>query len=297
MLKKLADRLHLTLKHGQNLKIVTRLGLNYAQLVGLRVFKLFHGIRRPIVHYYAVCWNEEKMLPFMFDYYEQFVDKFTIYDNYSDDSSDVIIKQHPNAVVKKFSMDGQINDRVYQAIKNNCWKQSRGKADYVIVCDMDEFLYHPDVEATLQRFSKAKVTLPTTEGYEMYSEAFPEYEKGMLLTDKVQLGVRSRWLDKSIFFDPHRIVDINFAIGAHRAEPTGIVRRNDGVPFKVLHYKHLGLDYLMERYRKLGERLSDYNRTNKFGTHYLAKEVELRAEMEQGLFNACNIIFDNKTNI
>lgn len=286
MLKKLAERLHLTLQHGQNLKIVIRLGLNCVQLLRLRVFKLFHGIRRPIVHYYAICWNEEKMLPFMFDHYERFVDRFTIYDNYSDDSSETIIKSHPNTIVEKFSMDGQINDSVYQEIKNNCWKQSRGKADFVIVCDMDEVLYHPDMENALKRLAKEKVTLPATEGFEMYSEAFPDYEKGKQITEKVCLGVRSHWLDKSIVFDPHRIVEINYAIGAHQAEPTGIVRRCDETVFKVLHYKHLGVDYLMDRYRKFRNRLSTFNIENQYGSHYLAKEEELQKEMKQGLAEA-----------
>lgn len=289
MFKQLAKRLNLSLKHGQNLKIILRLGLNYVQLTGLCIHKLLHGIRRPIVHYYALCWNEEKMLPYVFDYYERFVDKFTIYDNYSDDGSEAIVNGFKKASIKKFSMDGKINDSVYQEIKNNCWKHSRGKADFVIVCDMDEFLYQLDVEAALRSFAKEKVTLPTTEGYEMYSEVFPEYEKGGLITDKVQLGVRSHWLDKSIIFDPHRIVDINYAIGAHQAEPTGIVCRG-GCPMKVLHYKHLGVDYLMDRYRKLGSRLSSFNIENQYGAHYLAKEAELRKEMEQGLTEAQNVV-------
>ena len=290
MLKELARKHHLTLKHGQNLRILLQLGFNRILLTKLHLHKRLHGIKHPIVHYYAVCWNEERMLPFMFDHYEQFVDRFIIYDNYSDDGGEDIIRSRKDTHIVKFSMNNTIDDSVYRQIKNNCWKCSRGKADWVIVCDMDEFLYHPEMENHLQELAQKKVSIPETEGYEMYSEFFPIHTNGTLLTDTVQNGVRSTWLDKRLVFDPHRIVDINYSVGAHQAEPTGIVRYGSDIPLKVLHYKHLGLDYLMERYRKLGERLSDYNRTNQFGTHYLAKQEELRAEMEQGLASAKNII-------
>ena len=292
MLKQLATRCHLRLKHGQNLRIILQLGINYILLASLKIHKCLHGINHPIVHYYAVCWNEERILPFMLDHYGHFVDHFTIFDNHSTDKTAYIVSTYHNVQLISFGNPNIFDDGENRRIKNTCWKQSRGKADWVIVCDMDEFLYQPDIENCLQELSQKKVSLPKTEGYEMYSELFPTYTTGIMLTDTVQNGVRSTWLDKRILFDPHRIVDINYSVGAHQAEPTGIVRQSSDGPFKVLHYKHMGLDYLLERYRKLGERLSDYNRTNKFGTHYLAKQEELRAEMERGLKEAKNVVND-----
>lgn len=290
MLKQLAEKHHLVLKHGQNLRIISQLSLNYILLAKLRIHKWLHGIHHPIVHYYAVCWNEERILPFMFDHYCSFVNQFIIYDNYSNDNSISIIKQHPNTKIIQFGGNDEFNDNDNRNIKNNCWKRSRGKADWIIVCDMDEFLYHPNMEDYIQELTHEGVTLPTTEGYEMYSKTLPNHTRDILLTEIVQQGVRSHWLNKSIVFDPHRIVDINYSVGAHQADPTGIVRRSTGNPLKVLHYKHLGLDYLMERYRKLGKRLSAYNLKNQYGTHYLAKEEELRVEMAQGLSDAQNVV-------
>ena len=289
MLKKLATRCHLRLKHGHNLRIILQLGFNYILLASLKIHKCLHGIKRPIVHYYTVCWNEERILPFMFDYYSRFVDKFTIYDNHSTDSSLSIIKQHSNAKVIHFGGAEGFNDDENRRIKNSCWKHSRGKADWVIVCDMDEFLFHPDIVNYLQELSHKRVSLPLTEGYEMYSETFPEYISGNLLTDIVQYGTRSFWLDKHIIIDPHRIVDINYSVGAHQSSPTGFVRRSEQ-PLKVLHYKHMGINYFMQRYQQLGERLSAYNLKNNYGTHYLTKGAELCKEMEQGLATAQKVI-------
>ena len=73
---------NIVLHKRENLHILSTLVWNWVLRVKLWINKLIHGIRHPIVHYYAVCWNEEKMLPFMFQYYDQFVDHYTIYDNF-----------------------------------------------------------------------------------------------------------------------------------------------------------------------------------------------------------------------
>lgn len=279
MLKKIATKHNLALRKGQNLKIFLTLGWNSILLLKLQLYKRLHHITNPIVHYYAVCWNEEAILPWMFKHYDQFVDRFTIYDNYSSDKTENIINNNTNAEIIKFGKEGHFDDSANQRIKNSCWKQSRGKADLVVVCDMDEFLYHADLENLLRRLCKDKVTFPTTVGYEMYGESIPKYDGHQQLTDLIQKGVRSEWLDKHIIFDPHRIVDTYFDPGAHHANPTGIVRRGtEDTTLKVLHYKNLGLDYLLARYKKLGERLSAFNIENELGTHYLAKQKEIEEQ-------------------
>lgn len=284
MLKSFAEKHHLALRKGQNLKIILTLGWNSILLLKLRLYKKIHHITKPIVHYYAVCWNEEVILPWMFNYYGQFVDHFTIYDNYSTDNTEDIINSNPKAEIIKFGEDGHFDDSANQRIKNTCWKHSRGKADLVVVCDMDEFLYHHDLENLLQRLVEDRVSFPTTVGYEMYGESVLEHNCHQQLTDLIQKGVRSEWMDKHIIFDPHRIVDVNFDPGAHHANPTGIVRRGtEDTTLKVLHYKNLGLDYLLARYKQLGERLSKYNIENDLGTHYLAKQKEIEEQFTAGL--------------
>jgi glycosyltransferase involved in cell wall biosynthesis len=44
---------------------------------------------------YAICWNEEVMLPYYLKHYEKFCEKIIIYDNMSTDNSRNIIKNHP----------------------------------------------------------------------------------------------------------------------------------------------------------------------------------------------------------
>ena len=284
------NKYHIILKKGQNAYILWRLLWNQVLLMKLILYKWLHGIHRPIIHYYALCWNEEKMLPFMFDYYKQFVDRFTLYDNYSDDSSESIILSQPNAHIKKFSMDGEINDYIYQDIKNNCWKQSRGKADYVIVCDTDEFIYHSDIHQAITQLKCDKYSIVKPYGYNMYSTNYPVYDSQHLLTDQVKRGIRVPMFDKCILFDPHAIVEINYKPGAHECHPWGRVKKYRNEDIKLLHYKNIGLEQLLERNRAYASRLSKENTEKGYGAEYLKKEQTIIQEFNDNLQKATKII-------
>lgn len=262
------------------------LARNWVLWMKLQACKRLHGVHHPIVHYYAVCWNEERMLPFMFKHYESSVDKFFIYDNYSDDSSENIIHSHTNTHIIKFQTDG-FNDQIHNDIKNSCWKRSRGKADFVIVCDMDEFLYHPNLQSALSEMKKKGQTIVKPQGYNMYSSDEPN--KGIPLTTQVPCGVRDQWFDKCILFDPHAIVEINYKPGAHECHPVGKVvwNKND---FKLLHYKNIGLDQLLARYRAYAARLSKENIENNYGTTYMQKEQLTIQEFKENEQKATRII-------
>ena len=281
MFKQWANQNNITLKHGSNGKILLHLFWNQLFVIKLKIYKWLHGIHHPIIHYYAVCWNEEKMLPFMFDYYGQFVDHFTIYDNYSDDSSEAIILSHPNTEIKKFSMGGEINDYIYQDIKNNCWKRSRGKADYVIVGDIDEFIYHPDILHALNMLKGNHFSIVKPYGYNMYSMNFPNHSKNKLITNQVQRGLRHPMMDKCVLFNPHAIVEINYKPGAHECYPWGRVKLYRNEAFKLLHYKNIGLEELISRNRLYAKRLSKKNIENDYGTPYLRNEETIISEFRE----------------
>ena len=249
-----------------------------------------HSIHRPIVHYYAVCWNEEKMLPFLFQYYDQFVDHYSIYDNYSDDHSEEIIKKHGNADIVKFSMDGQINDYIYQDIKNNCWKQSRGKADFVIVGDIDEFLYHKGIQQTLSLLKTDQFSIVKPFGYNMYSTEYPTHSTDKPITEQVKRGIRVPMFDKCILFDPHAIVEINYKPGAHECHPWGRVKWYRSEDIKLLHYKNIGLKQLLERNSHYASRLSKENIEKHYGAEYLKKEQLIIQEFSDNEQKAIEII-------
>jgi Glycosyl transferase family 2 len=237
----------------------------------LSIRKLLTGNNNKIiVHLYTLCWNEEKLLPFFLDYYTDFVDRIIMFDNYSTDDSEKIIKSYKNTKIIKYDSDNKINDILYLKIKNNAWKKSRGKADFVIVCDIDEFLYSENLLQNLKQLKKSSYTLIKPFGFQMMSESFPEYSKGIKLTDLIKTGYPdNKWLSKSILFDPNSLIEINYFPGCHECAPIGKVNFNHSDSFKFLHYKYLGFEYQIQRLRDMGTRLSEINIEKGWGTYYL----------------------------
>ena len=141
------------------------------------------------IHAHILSWNEEKILPFTLDYYSLICEKIYIYDNMSTDSSDQIYLKYPKVEVIKWNSNNEINENNYINIKNNEYKlRSRNKnVDWVIVCDCDEILYHPNLINILENYKSEGINVPRISGHDMVSDMFPEYD-GKLITDKVKIG-------------------------------------------------------------------------------------------------------------
>lgn len=287
--KQFCSKHNIVLQKRHNAHILLSLVWNCFLSLRLKIHKRLHGLKKPIVHYYAVCWNEERMLPFMFQHYDQFVDRYTIYDNYSDDRSEEIIRSHNNSEVINFKTEG-FDDTTHNNIKNNCWKRSRGKADYVIVCDIDEFIYHKDIPKALSVLKDNKYSIVKPFGYNMYSIEYPRHDTEKPLTEQIKKGVRVLMFDKCILFDPHAIVEINYKPGAHECYPWGRVKWYRNEDIKLLHYKNIGLKQLLERNRLYVYRLSKENIENSYGTEYLKKEQLIVKEFNDNKQRASEII-------
>ena len=231
----------------------------------LNISKKIKGINSPIIHVYSVCWNEEKFLPFYLKHYSSFADKIIIYDNESTDNTLKILKENPKVEIKTYKTNGKLNDFEYLKIKNNAWKKSRGKADWVIVCDIDELLYpapKQDIKQTLQKTDK---TIIQTEGYNMISELFPKLETPLLQQTK---GEYSEPFSKTIIFNPHKIVSIKYYPGCHYVESVIGKVKYGYKTFRLFHFKNMSLEYLLKRHETFYQRLSQDNKENKLGIQY-----------------------------
>ena len=289
MLKGLAKKYCLVWRKDVRMHVLCGALWNYVLYLKWRIHKFVHHIDRPIIHYYSVCWNEEKMLPFMFYHYDKFIDRYYIYDNESTDSSISIINNHPNAKLITFKTDG-FNDMTQNQIKNECWKKSRGKADYVVVCDIDEFFYVPDMNEFIKAIKEERVSLPMSNGYDMVSDKFPNYALTPSILDVAGNGVPNKDYAKCIFFNPYKIVEINYDPGAHICHPLGIVRCSTEPQYKVLHYKNLGVEYVLERYNDYKNRMSIENIKNGFAFQYFEEEETIVSNVRNLLSIAQKII-------
>jgi len=222
------------------------------------------------IHAYILAYNEEAILPFTLDYYSKFCDKITIFDNESTDNSDAIYQRYEKVSVVKWKSD-DINELNYLYIKNNAYKISRNDdVDYVIVCDCDEFLYHPNLVDKLKEYKQQGIDMPMVKGFEMISEEFPIYD-GELITKKVKEGCDNDFLNKNIVFNPEK--HIQFGIGCHTNVSINCVK-SERAELLMLHYKFLSKKYVSDRYDMLEKRLSDFNKANGFGHHYNKQNAE-----------------------
>jgi hypothetical protein len=214
------------------------------------------------------------MLPYYMRHYEPIADRFVVFDDASTDGSVEFLKHHPKVEIRSFNNGGSSYIERSRDLWNQCWKESRGKADWVIICNMDEHLYHNDLLGYLKRCRERGITILPSQGYEMISNEFPSV-KGRLC-DKLVLGSSTRslsgpsgLLSKIAIFDPNTIEEINYSLGRHRADPKGKVVYPKKTELKILHYKFLGLKYLEQRYSELKQGLSSDDITKKRGVQYL----------------------------
>ena len=246
-----------------------------------------------IIHSFLMNYNGEKLLPFVLKHYGAFCDQITIFDNHSTDRSKEIISSFPNTKIIGYDPDGeghernfgQLNDVRIRDIKNECWKASAGRCDWVVVADLDELLYAPDLKGRLAQLEAEGKTIIKPVGYNMISETFPRPGN---ITDQVKCGVRCEAYSKQIIFDPTAIEEINYAVGAHTCEPQGLVRiyKSDG-DIKVLHYKFLSMNYYLEKCEEMAKNMNAENLAKGWGV-----QAKYTTEQNVAVFN--NILAEAK---
>jgi len=211
-----------------------------------------------MVESFIIAWNEEDTIGLTIDYYKRF-GPVNLFDNFSTDRTREIAEEH-GAKVMLFGQQGILSDKAYLKVKNHCWKTS--KADWVIVCDADEVLWHHELEKVL---NEEKGTIFNTYGWNVYSHEIP----GSWLD--VTSGIHAPNFSKKIIFRP-TLQAINYEYGCHRCEPRGDVRYSD-IILTVFHYRNVGgPQRLCNRHKIYRERMSPLNRELKLGHHYLQED-------------------------
>jgi hypothetical protein len=136
------------------------------------------------------------MLGFLFRHYDPLVQRFVVYDDGSTDDSLEILRSNPKVEVRPTPPYSDPDSRILSgtSILECCWKESRGVADWVIVTDIDEHLYHHrDLEGYLKTCKERGVTIIPALGYQMLAEseggylALPKRDHGCPLAQDEQV--------------------------------------------------------------------------------------------------------------
>ncbi len=219
------------------------------------------------IHLYALSWNEMRMLGFFFRHYAPWVDRFVFFDDGSDDGTIEFLQARPNVELRK--LPRRHADSIVDSARvlfNECWKESRGIADWVVIVDIDEHLQHADILGYLETCRRQGVTIVPALGYQMMTDEFPRADE-YLATTRTR-GAPSGPMSKPRIFDPAAIAEINFAVGGHTAKPQGRVVYPERDELLLLHYKYLGPEYAFERNRFLSRGLRERDREQGWGQRY-----------------------------
>jgi len=235
---------------------------------------LDQGLVRPRVHVHATCWNEERMLPFFLRHYEPLAERIFIYDDGSTDRSLEILQQCPKVTMEPIQSAGDSYVEALQQLYNSCWKRSRGAADWVIVCNVDEHFHHPTGLANyLAACQQTGVTIIPSHGYQMVSLRFPP--AGAQLSQTVRRGKSSSEHRKTVIFSPDAIEATNFGVGRHVTTPLGRVVLPETCEICLLHYKYLGFPYLRDRTAELESRRRPRDRAQGYGFQYSRGQLNM----------------------
>ena len=245
------------------------------------------------VDLYTICWNEADTLGFFFRHYDSIVDRYVIYDDGSDDGSLDILSAHPRVEVRRFTR-GVADSFVksHQALQNTVWKESRGKADWVIITAIDEHLVLPGgapLRAYLQACGSGGINAVPAIGFQMVADHFPAPDA--VLSRALTKGAPFGKMNKLSIFSPDE-VSPSFTPGRHKAVLSGGAIYPDRDELMLLHYKFIDFERTLKRQQALNERLGEIDRKNRWGYHYARTRDETRAEWDALSARALDISAD-----
>jgi len=228
------------------------------------------------------------MLPFYLRHYREVATKFFILDDSSNDGSTEYLRAQPDVELGSFHKDHDSLVLAAQRFYNENWKQSRGAADWVIICNIDEHLYHPRLADYLATEKSRGVTVIPAKGFQMITEDFPAAHER--LSETRRRGMPWAKMDKLSIFDPNAIDEIAYTVGRHTAAPRGRVLAPSTLEMKLLHYKYLGLEYLVRRLAELRTGLRAQDIANRWGHKYLWSTAEVERDFATVRSNAIDVM-------
>lgn len=221
---------------------------------------------------YIIAWNESEIIAHTILYYQQFCKKIILFDNYSTDNTREIAT-HFGAEVRLFGIPGVLDDKEYLKIKNEAWKAS--KADWVIIIDADEIIWHPNLFHVLD---KTSYSIFKTQGWDVIRKDMP-----MHYLIESTTGYPNDDYSKSVIFNPQTIKEIDYIYGCHVARPKGEIKYSPDL-LMLFHYANIGgPERLCRRHAAYRARLSENNKRWGLGIHYTYTDEQRIAEWHEKL--------------
>lgn len=225
---------------------------------------------------YSIMRNEEVILPYFLRHYEKIADRIFVFEDNSTDNTLKILMGHPKVVLLDVNQHG-INETYWT---EELWPQyeifSRGRADWVMCVDADEFVYHPKLMDTLEAQKFIKTDLLFCRGYTLVSDVLPTTD-GQIY-DEIKMGLPDRWSGKWAVFSPE--IYLRYGQGRHTVKEHSDARAESKTGIKLLHYRYLGPQYFESRDIKNTE---SYNNAEHQGLVYNPKRRRNLPDQSRGI--------------
>lgn len=207
---------------------------------------------------FCVAFNERLLLPYWLRHYRTFCEHLVVYDHRSDDGTADIAAAF-GAEVRRYE-PYQFDDAQLTDLANRVYKEARGKAQWVVWADADEFLYHPRMKKTLRALKRQDVTVPHVTGYCMVSDSPPKGQAHIYR--QIPTGFRAQRYDKPCLISPD--AELVWGVGKH--DIAGEVRRGvaDEAP-RLLHYRWFGQEWCAQRSARNYARMTDQQKAMGYG--------------------------------
>lgn len=229
-----------------------------------------------IVHVITNVHNEALLMHYFLRHYTSVADRIFVYDAGSDDGTRDMVAACPKAELIDWDCPG-VNDELYMALNNSAYVQhSREVADWVIMADADEFVYHPNLRDVLADYQANGINVAVPRGFNMVAETFPTTQ-GQIY-EEVKMGCPGESESKPCVFDP--ILTMNFGAGKHHAnpQPAGLVTYAKDGALLMLHQAFLGLQFRLDRMAARKARMSQTNIERGWGLYNLDTPEQIKAQ-------------------
>lgn len=204
------------------------------------------------LHVYTTVWNEAYMMKYFMRWYDTVADKIFVLDDNSDDGTREIVASYPKATLLPCSSSGFDEYKKTESFGTEYRKHSRD-AEWVIVCDCDEFVYHPDLRNFLTQKRQVGFRAIRTRGVFFASKEIPETD-GQLF-DAMPYKWYLNSYNKPIVFDPK--LDVTFKPGCHPPAKFSEGVEAGGCGLYLYHCCYLSKQWILDHLEKRIIRMTD----------------------------------------
>lgn len=188
---------------------------------------------------FCLTHNCSDVLPFFLRHYDTFADEISVWDDKSTDRTLEILLSHPKVVLRTWPHETGIDEDIFLAHWQEWYPKADGRFDWVLIPDVDEFIYSPDMLGTLALAKSVGIEVIKPRGYNLVGDGFPK-DDGRQIYEINPMGVPAPVYGKPVIFQPH--IKINWIRGKHDLEHCDpVVGRETGM--KLFHARYMGADY------------------------------------------------------